>query len=169
MKLNIIPCPAFPRDGAVTYRPGDAWFARASTELERAATSSRDTMQQVAARRWAFWQDGRLLDDTEIAAEHADRTPLIVVLPNGALFTTTCCVGAGHTVRAWQQAMAEWVDAGHGTWGDAYNQVARPPFKGGWKIVGDGDTITLSPSIHFDPGGDREWHGWLKNGVLSPA
>ena len=127
-------------------------------------------MHQVTRYRWAFWADhARLLDDSDVAAEHADRRPLIVVLPNGSTFVTTCCVQGGATVRAWQQAMAAWVDAGHGTWDDAYEQVPRGPFRSGWKIDGDGDTITLSPSIHFDPGGSREWHGFLRGGVLSPA
>ena len=87
---------------------------------------------------WHFWADhDRVLDDGEIAPEHRGRRPLIVVLPNGATFVTTSSTSQG----AW-----------------------RGP---GWTITGDGESITLSPSIHFDPGGDREWHGFLTNGVLT--
>lgn len=37
-----------------------------------------------------------------------------------------------------------------------------------WAITGDGDTITVSPSIHNNPGAGEvngEWHGFLTNGV----
>lgn len=37
-----------------------------------------------------------------------------------------------------------------------------------WRVAGDGDTITVAPSIHNNPGAgaDRgEWHGYLLNGL----
>ena len=45
------------------------------------------------------------------------------------------------------------------------------PIKARWEITGDGDTITCFPSLWLNQGqgAPREWHGWLKNGELTPA
>lgn len=167
MRLRLIECPAFSAD-VPTYRPGDCWFARESTSEERAAVERVPTMHQATGGRWAIWAThGRLLDDSEIAMEHRARRPLIVVLPNGAPFVTTSPTSAGSTVREWHRRMAEAEKRDGISFDEAWLRVPRPAFQAGWKIEGDGPTITLHPSINYDPGGSHAWHGWLKGGVLS--
>jgi hypothetical protein len=108
-----------------------------------------------------------MLNDSEIAAEHRDRRPLVIVLPNGATFVSTQPVRASSTIREWHRRMDEWAKADPSrTWDQAYGAVPCPPFERGWAIAGDGIAITLSPSIHYDPRGDREWHGFLVDGEL---
>jgi hypothetical protein len=169
VKLREIPCPAF-GDGHPGYQPGDCWFARELTHAEAAAAANdvSPQMHRVTACRWSWWSDRiRLLDDSDIAPEHAARHPLIVVLPNGAPFVTTCPVRAGSAVREWHQRMAEWARAAPGrTWSKAWREVPGPTFSSGWAISGEGIALSLSPSIHYDPGGTREWHGYLTNGEL---
>lgn len=149
MKLRLIDAPNF-GDGHPVFAAGDCWFAR-----------------PAADGGWHFWGDAdRRLDDSEIAVEHRGRRPLIVVLPNGHTFVTTQPVRAGTTVREWHRKMAAYVDSGQGSWDDAWEKVPCPPFEPGWAITGDGTSISLSPSIHYDPGGKHEWHGFLTDGVL---
>lgn len=170
MRLREIPCPAF-GDGYPAYVPGDCWFARPTTEAEReeARTRRREQLQQVAQYRWAWWADrDRLFDDSDIAAEHRDRRPLVIVLPSGGIFVSTSPMRAGSTTREWHRQMDAWVEAEAGrTWDAAYDAVPCPAFERGWSISGEGIALTLSPSIHYNPGGSREWHGWLTNGELA--
>lgn len=166
--LRLLPCLAYP-SGPLT--PGDCWFARDSTEAERLRTGSH--LQAVAQRRWAWWADrDRLLDDSEIAPQHAGIRPLFVVLPNGLIFVSTTPRMASTTLRKWHRAMDEWVAAEPGrSWDKAWDAVPCGAFEPGWQITNPEDParISLSPSIHFDPGGKSEWHGHLTNGVLIPC
>jgi hypothetical protein len=168
MKLREIPCPAF-NGGHPVYQPGDCWFARPTTEAERAAAAAHQAgLQKVAGYRWAWWADrDRLLNDSEIAAEHAGRQPLIAILPNGHTFVTTQPVRASSTIREWHRRMDAWThEAPDRTFDQAYDAVLCPAFEQGWTIGGEGIALTLSPSIHYDPGGPYEWHGFLVSGEL---
>lgn len=169
MKLRLIDCPAF-GDGHPAYGPGDCWYPRELTHAERAAAANdvSPQMHRVTACRWSWWSDRvRLLDDSDVAPEHAERRPLIFVLPNGAPFVSTCPVRAGTAVRDWHRRMAEREAGAPGrTWSQAWHEVAGPTFERGWTITGEGLSISLSPSIHYDPGGSREWHGFLTDGEL---
>lgn len=37
---------------------------------------------------------------------------------------------------------------------------------GRWQVSGRLPDVTVSPSIWYDPGGDREWHGHIRAGEL---
>lgn len=41
----------------------------------------------------------------------------------------------------------------------------------GWEVTGDAPAITVSPSIHIRPGrgAPGEWHGFIRNGEVTPA
>lgn len=68
---------------------------------------------------------------------------------------------------AWYQAgLAFRAPSGHEESCGVLNRAGGPT----WTITGDGDTITVNPSIHVKPGAGAEqgeWHGWLVNGEWS--
>lgn len=57
-------------------------------------------------------------------------------------------------------------------WGFVYRRpMFRPPgtpralpLSPEHKITIQNDVPTVTPSIHYDPGGPWEWHGWLTDG-----
>src|SRR4051812_3738477 len=111
--------------------PGLCWFARESTADERAECQSR--LQRVTGGRWAWWADkDRLFNDSEIAAEHADLRPLVVVLPNGATFCVLQPESASTSCREWHHRQDAWVaeDPENRTWDQAYAtlEIELPKF-----------------------------------------
>jgi hypothetical protein len=71
---------------------------------------------------------------------------MMVVLPNGAAF---CLLSP--TFRDGKPGPSGWVLTNP----DDCNAAPELP------------RISVAPSIHFDPGGSREWHGFIQNGRMA--
>lgn len=166
MNLRLIECPPFlfPEP---SYAPGDCWYAqrgrrcvkcgclwRVNADNSLSLASARqipqaccDNTEFDAHPAWFWWanSDREFHEETEIAPEHRGRRPMIVVLPNGATF---CLLSPTYK---------------NGVPGDH-----------GWTITGavcgalpELPNVSLAPSVHFDPGGTREWHGFIQNGRMA--
>lgn len=139
MKLRLREPPLYV-EGGTNFEPGDCWYAR--PVLEGANTG-----------RWAKWADHDewVLGMWDIARAHKDVRPMIVVLPNGVPH-----VLQAPTIRR----AAKPADAGDDM---EWAPIERGP---GWTVEGELPDVTVRPSIDYDPGGPRAWHGTIQDGEM---